>query len=271
MSQTVAAFMLDRLTAVGRHPYLRLPGRRHQRAARRVPRVRGRHRVHPDPPRGDRRVRRLRAREVHRRGRGVHGHLRARRDPPAQRPLRRQARPRSRWWRSSASRPAWRSAPTSSRRSTSPPCSRTWPASSCRCAWSPSRPRHLIDRAMRIAKATRSPTCVIVPNDIQEAEYSEPPRAHGAVPSSVGFLEPRDRPPRRRPAARRRHPERRASRWRCWSARARSAPSEEVLQVAELLGAGVAKALNGRAAAARRAARSSPARSACSAPSRPTT
>ena len=45
------------------------------------------------------------------------------------------------WWRSSASRPAWRWDPTSSRRSTSPACSRTWPASSCRCASPPSRPR----------------------------------------------------------------------------------------------------------------------------------
>ena len=58
----------------------------------------------------------------------------------------------------------------------------------------PEQAAHLIDRAIRIAKATRSVTCVIVPNDIQEAEYSEPPRAHGAVPSSVGFLEPVIRP-----------------------------------------------------------------------------
>src|SRR5947199_3436681 len=36
---------------------------------------------------------------------------------------------------------------------------------------------HLVDRAMRIAKATRSPTCLIFPNDVQELPYSEPPRA----------------------------------------------------------------------------------------------
>jgi pyruvate dehydrogenase (quinone) len=58
----------------------------------------------------------------------------------------------------------------------------------------PEQAAHLIDRAVRIAQATRSVTCVIVPNDIQESEYSEPPRAHGAVPSSVGFLEPVVRP-----------------------------------------------------------------------------
>src|SRR6201990_3241050 len=49
----------------------------------------------------------------------------------------------------------------------------------------PEQPAPLIARAIRIARATRSVTCVIVPNDIQEAEYSAPPHAHGAVPSSV--------------------------------------------------------------------------------------
>src|SRR5579875_2986019 len=48
----------------------------------------------------------------------------------------------------------------------------------------PEQAQHLIDRAMRIAKATRSPTCIIVPNDVQETPYTAPPRAHGAVPSS---------------------------------------------------------------------------------------
>src|SRR3954468_22776628 len=56
---------------------------------------------------------------------------------------------------------------------------------------SPSQIEHLIDRAIRIAKATRSPTCVIVPNDIQESEWSEPPRAHGAIYSSTDYSTPR--------------------------------------------------------------------------------
>src|SRR5204863_8660767 len=54
----------------------------------------------------------------------------------------------------------------------------------------PEQAQHLIDRAVRIAKATRSPTCVIVPDDIQEAKYSDPPRQHGAVFSSTGYSEP---------------------------------------------------------------------------------
>src|SRR3954462_10947685 len=49
----------------------------------------------------------------------------------------------------------------------------------------PEQATHLIDRAVRIAKAARSVTCVIVPEDVQEAPYEEPPRMHGAVFSSI--------------------------------------------------------------------------------------
>src|SRR5262245_20586039 len=52
----------------------------------------------------------------------------------------------------------------------------------------PEQVPHLVDRAMRIAKATRSPTCIIVPNDVQELECSPPPRAHGAVQSSSAAI-----------------------------------------------------------------------------------
>jgi pyruvate dehydrogenase (quinone) len=111
----------------------------------------------------------------------------------------------------------------------------------------PEQAAHLIDRAVRIAKATRSVTCVIVPNDIQEAEYSEPPRAHGAVPSSVGVVEPMVRPhdtDLRRVADLLNSGERVAM----LVGQGALGAEAEVVQVAELLGAGIAKALNGRAA-----------------------
>jgi len=54
----------------------------------------------------------------------------------------------------------------------------------------PQQAPHLIDRAIRIAKATRSVTCIIVPDDVAEIDYEEPPRAHGAVFSEVGFPNP---------------------------------------------------------------------------------
>src|SRR5579875_3153918 len=58
----------------------------------------------------------------------------------------------------------------------------------------PTQARHVIDRAVRIAKDSRHPTAVIIPEDVQEAEYMEPPRSHGAVYSSLGFSRPLIRP-----------------------------------------------------------------------------
>src|SRR4051812_1970244 len=51
----------------------------------------------------------------------------------------------------------------------------------------PEQARHLVDRAVRVALATRSPTCLIVPSDVQELPYSTPPRSHGSVFSGVGY------------------------------------------------------------------------------------
>src|SRR5919197_1546965 len=46
---------------------------------------------------------------------------------------------------------------------------------------SPAQAAHVIDRAYRIAQATRSVTCVIVPADVQEEPFESPPRMHGAI------------------------------------------------------------------------------------------
>src|SRR5215211_5192477 len=46
---------------------------------------------------------------------------------------------------------------------------------------SPSAARHIVDRAFHVAQASRSVACIIVPADIQEQPYSDPPRTHGAV------------------------------------------------------------------------------------------
>ena len=110
---------------------------------------------------------------------------------------------------------------------------------------SPPQIRHLIDRAIQVARASRSVTCVIVPEDVQEAEFEEPPREHGVVYSSANDFAPRVVPAE--------HEIRRAAQILNEGERvailigqgARSA-ADEVVQVAELLGAGVAKALNGR-------------------------
>ncbi len=54
----------------------------------------------------------------------------------------------------------------------------------------PTQLRHLIDRAMRIASAKRTVTCVIIPNDLQELDYEDPPMVHGATHTGVGYAGP---------------------------------------------------------------------------------
>src|SRR5207302_7397252 len=49
---------------------------------------------------------------------------------------------------------------------------------------------NLIDRAFRTAMAERAPTCVIIPADVQELEYSPPDHAFKMVPSSLGIAWP---------------------------------------------------------------------------------
>jgi pyruvate dehydrogenase (quinone) len=109
----------------------------------------------------------------------------------------------------------------------------------------PEQAQHLIDRAVRIAKATRSVTCVIVPDDIQEAKYSEPPRQHGAVFSSTGYSEPRvvPAPEDLRAAAEILNGGQKVA---MLVGQGAAGAEAELEQVADLLGAGVAKALNGR-------------------------
>jgi pyruvate dehydrogenase (quinone) len=107
----------------------------------------------------------------------------------------------------------------------------------------PQQAPHLIDRAIRIAKATRSVTCIIVPDDVAESDYEEPPRAHGAVFSEIGFPIPEDEDVRR--AAEVLNAGEKVA--MLIGAGAFGA-AEEVKEAADILGCGVAKALNGRAA-----------------------
>src|SRR5690606_6443102 len=55
----------------------------------------------------------------------------------------------------------------------------------------PPQIRHLIDRGLRIAKAERTVTCIIIPNDVQEMPMEQPERAHGTIHSGMGYAEPR--------------------------------------------------------------------------------
>ncbi len=106
--------------------------------------------------------------------------------------------------------------------------------------------RQLVDRAVRIAKAERTVTCLIIPNDLQELAYEEPPRKHGAVFSGVGLCEPRVIPTQAdlQRAADVLNAGKKVA--MLVGAGALGA-TDEVLQVAELLGAGISKALLGKA------------------------
>jgi pyruvate dehydrogenase (quinone) len=111
----------------------------------------------------------------------------------------------------------------------------------------PAQVRHLVDRAVRIAVGERRVTALILPNDLQELPYENPSRTHGTLHSGVGYTAPKIVP---------------------YEADLRSAAdilnagskvailvgagalhaTEEVIAVADKLGAGAAKALLGKAA-----------------------
>ncbi len=54
----------------------------------------------------------------------------------------------------------------------------------------PSQVRHLIDRAVRIASTRRTVTCVILPNDLQGLAYEDPPLVHGTTHTGIGYAGP---------------------------------------------------------------------------------
>jgi pyruvate dehydrogenase (quinone) len=110
----------------------------------------------------------------------------------------------------------------------------------------PSQARHLIDRAIRNSLAKRTVSCVIFPNDLQEMDYKEPARHHGTIHSSVGFNPPRILPKEEdlQRAAKILNEGKKVA--MLVGAGAMGA-QDEIIQVAELLGAGIAKALLGRA------------------------
>jgi pyruvate dehydrogenase (quinone) len=111
---------------------------------------------------------------------------------------------------------------------------------------SPAAVRHAIDRAFRIAISEKCVTCVIVPKDIQEEKAVEAQEhAHNTIHSSVGYSAPRVVP----------REEDLKSAAEVLNAGSKVAmlvgagcrrAAAEVVQVADVLGAGIAKALLGK-------------------------
>lgn len=112
-------------------------------------------------------------------------------------------------------------------------------------ACEPSQARHLVDRAFRIALARKTVTCIIFPNDVQELDYEEPKRMHGTVHSSVGYRKPRVIP----------YEDdlekasiilNQGSKVAMLIGAGAKGAEDEVMEVADILGCGVAKALLGK-------------------------
>ncbi len=114
-------------------------------------------------------------------------------------------------------------------------------------ASTPAQVRHLVDRAIRIAKAERTVTCLIFPNDLQEMPAVEkPPRKHGTVHSGTGYCEPRV-VPREEDLRRAADLLNQGKKVAMLVGAGALGAADEVMETAELLGAGVAKALLGKA------------------------
>src|SRR4051812_13800261 len=117
----------------------------------------------------------------------------------------------------------------------------------CHTCMAPEQAAHLIDRAMRVAISSRTVAAVIVPVDVQHAKAAEPERAHGSVFSSpgLGASSPVPDEEELRRAAEVLNAGKRPA---ILIGQGAAGAKDEVVEAAELLGAGVAKALNGRAA-----------------------
>ena len=111
-----------------------------------------------------------------------------------------------------------------------------------------SQVRHLVDRAVRIATEHRTVTCIVFPNDLQDMEAVEaPPREHGTVHSGIGraghSLVPHES--ELRDAAEILNAGKRVA---ILAGAGALRATDELIETAELLGAGIAKALLGKAA-----------------------
>ena len=104
---------------------------------------------------------------------------------------------------------------------------------------------NLIDRAMRVAMSRRTVTAVIIPSDLQEAEYSPPTHAFKMIPSSLG-LSPGRPVPEQTDLRRAADVLNAGSKVAIMIGQGARGAVDEVTEVADVLGAGVSKALLGK-------------------------
>ena len=109
----------------------------------------------------------------------------------------------------------------------------------------PAQLPHVIDRAIRLALARRGPSVIIIPKDVQEQPFEAPKRAHGFTRSGPGYSRPSVVPKDEdlRKAA---DVLNAGNKVAMLIGAGAAEAADEVVAVAEKLGAGVAKALLGK-------------------------
>ena len=111
----------------------------------------------------------------------------------------------------------------------------------------PSQVRHLVDRAMRTVLGRNGIGVLVLPNDLQDMPYEDPPRKHGSILSGIGYSKPRVVP---QEADLRRAAEvlNAGKKVAILVGAGALHATDEVIAVADRLQAGAAKALLGKAA-----------------------
>lgn len=114
-------------------------------------------------------------------------------------------------------------------------------------AYVPAQVRHIVDRGLRIAKSENAVAVAIMPNDLSDSEYAAPKMAHGFTRSGIGYSKPQVVP---YPADLQRAAEvlNAGKKVAILAGAGALKATDEVIAIAEKLGAGVAKALLGKAA-----------------------
>ena len=116
-------------------------------------------------------------------------------------------------------------------------------------ASTPAQVRHLVDRAVRIALGKKTVTAIVLPNDLQELDYAEPRRKHGTVHSGPGYTPPKT-VPYEADLQRAAEVLNRGNKVAMLVGAGALGATDETVAVADRLGAGVAKALLGKAVVA---------------------
>jgi len=115
----------------------------------------------------------------------------------------------------------------------------------CQMVTVPEQLPNVIDRAMRTAITQRCVAAIIIPSDVQELEYSAPTHEFKMVPSSLGIVQPELIPPEHELA----HAAEiinSGSKVAILIGQGARPAAEQVMELADLTGAGVAKALLGK-------------------------